>query len=48
LFKLTLDHNLEGIVTKELADPYEPRTKWLKYSQREGAREDLQWQGILR
>jgi hypothetical protein len=24
------DHDLEGIVAKRLADPYEPRTRWLK------------------
>jgi ATP-dependent DNA ligase len=34
-------HDLEGIVAKRQADPYEPRTKWLKiknpdYSQKEG------------
>jgi hypothetical protein len=34
-------HDLEGIVAKRLADPYEPRTRWLKiknpdYTQQEG------------
>jgi bifunctional non-homologous end joining protein LigD len=41
LFELMRLHDLEGIVSKRLADPYEPRTKWLKiknpdYSQKEG------------
>jgi len=45
LFELMRTHDLEGIVAKRLADPYEPRTRWLKvknpdYSQREG-RADL-------
>ena len=34
-------HDLEGIVAKRLADPYGPRTRWLKiknpgYTQAEG------------
>ena len=41
LFELMRSHDLEGIVAKRLADPYEPRTRWLKiknpdYSQKEG------------
>jgi bifunctional non-homologous end joining protein LigD len=41
LFELMRMHDLEGIVAKRLADPYEPRTKWFKiknpdYSQKEG------------
>ena len=41
LFELMCMHDLEGIVAKRLADPYEPRTRWLKiknpdYSQKEG------------
>ena len=41
LFDLMRAHDLEGIVAKRLADPYEPRTRWLKiknpdYSQKEG------------
>jgi ATP-dependent DNA ligase len=37
-------HDLEGIVAKRLADPYGPRTRWLKiknpgYSQAEGRAE---------
>ena len=41
LFELTRTHDLEGIVAKRLADPYEPRVRWLKiknpdYSQNEG------------
>jgi bifunctional non-homologous end joining protein LigD len=41
LFELTRTHDLEGIVAKRLADPYEPRVRWLKiknpdYSQSEG------------
>ena len=30
LFNLMRAHDLEGIVAKRLADPYEPRTKWFK------------------
>jgi bifunctional non-homologous end joining protein LigD len=46
LFELMCMHDLEGIVAKRLADPYEPRTKWLKiknpdYSQKEGRGELL-------
>ena len=46
LFELMRDHDLEGVVAKRLADPYEPRTRWLKiknpdYSQREGRGELL-------
>jgi bifunctional non-homologous end joining protein LigD len=46
LFALMRDHDLEGIVAKRLADPYGPRTRWLKiknpdYSQREGRGELL-------
>jgi ATP-dependent DNA ligase len=45
LFALTHEHDLEGIVAKKLADPYEPSTRWLKiknaaYSQTVG-RADL-------
>jgi len=41
LFDLICAHDLEGIVAKRLADPYEPRVRWLKiknpdYSQSEG------------
>ena len=41
LFDLICENDLEGIVAKRLADPYEPRVKWLKiknpdYSQKEG------------
>ena len=41
LFQLTCTHDLEGIVAKRAADPYEPRVRWLKiknvaYSQKEG------------
>jgi bifunctional non-homologous end joining protein LigD len=41
LFELMRAHDLEGIVAKRLADPYELRTKWLKiknpdYSQAKG------------
>jgi bifunctional non-homologous end joining protein LigD len=41
LYKLVCAHDLEGIVAKRLADPYGPRTRWLKiknpgYSQAEG------------
>jgi len=41
LFELMRAHDLEGIVAKRLADPYGPRTRWLKiknpdYSQAEG------------
>jgi bifunctional non-homologous end joining protein LigD len=41
LFDLMCDHDLEGIVAKRLADPYDPRVRWLKvknpdYSQKEG------------
>jgi bifunctional non-homologous end joining protein LigD len=41
LFELMCAHDLEGIVAKRLADPYEPRVRWLKiknpdYSQKEG------------
>jgi ATP-dependent DNA ligase len=46
LFELMRDHDLESVVAKRLADPYEPRTRWLKiknpdYSQREGRGELL-------
>jgi bifunctional non-homologous end joining protein LigD len=45
LFELMCAHDLEGIVAKRLADPYDPRVRWLKiknpdYSQKEG-RADL-------
>jgi ATP-dependent DNA ligase len=30
LLALTREHDLEGIVAKKLADPYEPSTRWLK------------------
>jgi bifunctional non-homologous end joining protein LigD len=41
LYELVCAHDLEGIVAKRLADPYGPRTRWLKiknpdYSQAEG------------
>jgi ATP-dependent DNA ligase len=41
LFELMCMHDLEGIVAKRIADPYEPRTRWFKiknpgYSQKEG------------
>jgi bifunctional non-homologous end joining protein LigD len=41
LFELMCAHDLEGIVAKRLADPYDPRVRWLKiknpdYSQKEG------------
>ena len=41
LFDMMCAHDLEGIVAKRLADPYEPRVRWLKiknsdYSQKEG------------
>ena len=41
LFELILEHDLEGIVAKRLADPYNRGTKWFKiknkaYSQQEG------------
>jgi len=44
LFALMCAHDLEGIVAKRLADPYGPRTRWLKiknpgYSQAEGRAE---------
>jgi bifunctional non-homologous end joining protein LigD len=44
LFELMCAHDLEGIVAKRLADPYGPRTRWLKiknpgYSQAEGRAE---------
>ena len=44
LFNLMCAHDLEGIVAKRLADPYDPRVRWLKiknpaYSQKEGRRD---------
>jgi bifunctional non-homologous end joining protein LigD len=41
LFELMRAHDLEGIVAKRLADPYEPRVRWFKiknpnYTQKEG------------
>ena len=44
LYELVYAHDHEGIVAKRLADPYGPRTKWLKiknpdYSQKEGRAE---------
>jgi len=41
LFQLMCAHDLEGIVGKRLADPYDPRVRWWKiknpdYSQKEG------------
>ena len=41
LFELMREHDLEGIVAKRMADPYDPRVRWLKiknpdYSQKEG------------
>jgi ATP-dependent DNA ligase len=41
LFEVMCTHDLEGIVGKRLADPYDPRARWLKiknpdYSQAEG------------
>jgi ATP-dependent DNA ligase len=46
LFELIRSHDLEGIVAKRLADPYQPRTSWFKiknpnYSQKEGRGELL-------
>jgi hypothetical protein len=45
LFELMCAHDLEGIVCKRLADPYDPRVQWFRaknpdYSQKE-ARGDL-------
>ena len=44
LFELMCANDLEGIVAKRLADPYDPRVRWLKiknpdYSQKEGRTE---------
>jgi ATP-dependent DNA ligase len=44
LFELMCANDLEGIVAKRLADPYGPRTGWLKiknpdYSQAQGRAE---------
>jgi len=44
LFELMCSNNLEGIVAKRLADPYDRRVRWLKiknsdYSQKEGRAE---------
>src|SRR5262249_2662147 len=41
LFDLMCTNDLEGIVAKRLADPYDPRVRWLKiknrdYTQKEG------------
>ena len=41
LFHLMCTNDLEGVVAKRLADPYDPRVRWLKiknpdYSQKEG------------
>jgi len=41
LFDLMCANDLEGVVAKRLADPYDPRVRWLKiknrgYSQKEG------------
>ena len=41
LFAMIREHDLEGIVAKRLADPYDSRIRWLKiknpdYSQKEG------------
>jgi bifunctional non-homologous end joining protein LigD len=33
-FELMCAHDLEGIVAKRLADPYEPRVRWLKIKNR--------------
>ena len=43
-FELTQTHDLEGIVAKRLADPYDARARWLKiknpaYTQQEGRAE---------
>ena len=35
LFELVCEHDLEGIVAKRLADPYEPRVRWLKIKNRQ-------------
>jgi bifunctional non-homologous end joining protein LigD len=35
LFELMCEHDLEGIVAKRLADPYEPRVRWLKIKNRQ-------------
>jgi bifunctional non-homologous end joining protein LigD len=44
LFELMRTNDLEGIVAKRLADPYDTRVRWLKiknpdYSQKEGRAE---------
>jgi bifunctional non-homologous end joining protein LigD len=44
LFELMCTNDLEGIVAKRLADPYDTRVRWLKiknpdYSQKEGRTE---------
>jgi bifunctional non-homologous end joining protein LigD len=44
LFKLMRTHDIEGIVAKRLADPYDSRVRWFKikypdYSQKEGRRD---------
>jgi hypothetical protein len=41
LFELMCTYDLEGIIAKRLADPYDQRVRWLKiknpnYSQKEG------------
>jgi DNA ligase-1 len=46
LFELMRTNDLEGIVAKRLADPYDTRVRWLKiknpdYSQKEGRAELL-------
>ena len=51
LFEALCDRDLEGIVAKGKADPYDARTRWLKiknpdYSQAEGRRELFdRWSG---
>ena len=46
LFNLMCTNDLEGVVAKRLADPYDPHARWLKiknrdYSQKEGRRDLL-------
>ena len=53
LFQATRQYDLEGIVAKRKADPYDTRTRWLKiknpsYSQAEGRRELFERWGVVR
>jgi bifunctional non-homologous end joining protein LigD len=48
LFELMCANDLEGVVAKRLADPYEPRVRWLKiknpdYTQKEGRGDLFDW-----